>query len=199
MKGLATTTNLYNHAHTRKKASIVYQRRLLQISPLLTVLYTEISDQTFLYIFSSRFWSIKSFKALSECESRIVGCSPNFDNVARPSKEILEQPARRRHSILDSFLKTVCGAYHTGPLQIVKEDRACQAKKEKVKVRAITLGEKTKDRYRTQSYNMLLKIISSPANSTFAAWSCTTEMAFSSARAKRSVARRSLWAMRSSV
>ena len=30
------------------------------------VLYTEISDQTFLYIFSSRFWSIKSFKTWSE-------------------------------------------------------------------------------------------------------------------------------------
>ena len=57
---------------------IVYQRRLLQISSLLMVLYTEISDQTFLYIFSSRFWSIKSFKTLSECESRIVGRSPNF-------------------------------------------------------------------------------------------------------------------------
>ena len=72
------TTNLYNHAHTRKKASIVYQRRLLLISSLFMVLYTEISDQTFLYIFSSRFWSIKSFKTLSECESRIVGRSPNF-------------------------------------------------------------------------------------------------------------------------
>ena len=33
---------------------------------------------TFLYIFSSRLWSVKSFKTLSECESRIVGCSPNF-------------------------------------------------------------------------------------------------------------------------
>ena len=55
-----------------------FQRRLLQISSLLMVLYTEISDQTFLYIFSSRFWSIKSFKTLSECESRIVGRSPNF-------------------------------------------------------------------------------------------------------------------------
>ena len=40
---------------------IVYQRRLLLISSLLMVLYTEISDQTFLYISSSRFWSIKSF------------------------------------------------------------------------------------------------------------------------------------------
>ena len=44
------------------------------------VLFTEISDQTFLYIFSSRFWSLKSFKTLSECESRIVGRSPNFAN-----------------------------------------------------------------------------------------------------------------------
>ena len=34
--------------------------------------------RTFLYIFSSRFWSVKSFKILSECESRIVGRSPNF-------------------------------------------------------------------------------------------------------------------------
>ena len=31
-----------------------------------------------LYIYSSRFWSVKSFKTLSECESRIVGRSPNF-------------------------------------------------------------------------------------------------------------------------
>ena len=38
----------------------MYQRRLLLISSLLMVLYTEISDQIFLYFFSSRFWSIKS-------------------------------------------------------------------------------------------------------------------------------------------
>ena len=62
----------------KQTTGIVYQRRLLLISSLLMVLYTEISDQTFLYIFSSRFWSIKSFKTLSECESRIVGRSPNF-------------------------------------------------------------------------------------------------------------------------
>ena len=36
--------NLYNHAHTRKKASVMYQRRLLLTSSLLMVLYTEISE-----------------------------------------------------------------------------------------------------------------------------------------------------------
>ena len=69
------------HWYTILVHSIVYQWRLLQISSLLMVLYTEISDQTFLYIFSSRIWSIKSFKTLLECESRIVGRSPNFANL----------------------------------------------------------------------------------------------------------------------
>ena len=50
---------------------------ILLTSSLLMVLYTEILE-LFLYIFSSRFWSVKSFKTLSECESRIVGRSPNF-------------------------------------------------------------------------------------------------------------------------
>ena len=58
------------------------------------VLYTEISDQTFLYIFSSRFWSIKSFKTLSECESRIVGCSPNFANSAMLSEMVIQCDAK---------------------------------------------------------------------------------------------------------
>ena len=40
----------------------------------------------FLYIFSSRFWSIKSFKTLSECESRIVGRSPNFAIMPLPNQ-----------------------------------------------------------------------------------------------------------------
>ena len=50
-----------------EKWRIVHQRRLLLISSLLMMLYTEISNQTFfsfLYIFSSRFWSIKSFQTL---------------------------------------------------------------------------------------------------------------------------------------
>ena len=42
----------------RSRRWYTIQRRLLQISSLLMVLYTEISDQTFLYTFSSRFWSI---------------------------------------------------------------------------------------------------------------------------------------------
>ena len=42
---------------------IMYQRRLLLTSSLLMVLYTEISE-LFLYIFSSRFWSVKSFITL---------------------------------------------------------------------------------------------------------------------------------------
>ena len=68
-----TPQTSYNHTHTRKKASIVYQRRLLLISSLLMVLYTEISDQTFLYIFSSRFWSIKSFKTLAAKVAHLKG------------------------------------------------------------------------------------------------------------------------------
>ena len=55
---------------------------------LLMVLYTEISNQTFLYIFSSRFWQKKSFQTLSECESRIVGRSPNFANVGVKSGQM---------------------------------------------------------------------------------------------------------------
>ena len=39
------------------------------------VLYTEISDQTFLYIFSSRFWTIKSFKTLNFLHGLLPGSS----------------------------------------------------------------------------------------------------------------------------
>ena len=63
--------------HQQYTFCIVYQRRLLLISSLLMVLYTEISDQTFLYIFSSRVWSIKSFVRMrvKNCRSYTQFCS----------------------------------------------------------------------------------------------------------------------------
>ena len=71
--------NTINRAEIRRSCRwyTVRQRQLLLISALLVVLYTEISDQTLCTSFLARFWSIKSFKT-SECESRIVGRSPNF-------------------------------------------------------------------------------------------------------------------------
>ena len=66
--------------------SVYYTINREEIRLMLMVLYTEISDQIFLYIFSSRFWSIKSFKTLSECESRIVGRSPNFAITLLPRR-----------------------------------------------------------------------------------------------------------------
>ena len=56
--------------------SLVYQRRLLLISSLLMVLYTEISDQTFLYIFSSRFWSINPLKLCQNASQELYVVHP---------------------------------------------------------------------------------------------------------------------------
>ena len=62
---------------------IVYQRQLLLISALLMVLYTRnVGSDSLDISFSSRFWSIKSFKT-SECESRIVGRSINFETCSK--------------------------------------------------------------------------------------------------------------------
>ena len=84
----------------RSRRWYTIQRRLLLISSLWMVLYTEISDQTFLYIFSSRFWSIKSFKTLSECESRIVGRSPNFSEPLMKMERKLVQARLRVFSLV---------------------------------------------------------------------------------------------------
>ena len=83
-------TSEQNDQKKEWKAYRMYQRRLQipLISSLLMVLYTEISE---LFCTSFRLALVSKIllKTLSECESRIVGRSPNLSKDNKTGKQVI--------------------------------------------------------------------------------------------------------------